>query len=233
MNYEFDFAAIFTGEYPALMLRGLLTTLALTGLAWVLAMGLGSVMAVIRLTGSRTANAIIWTFVAFNRNVPMMVHIMLWYFGIGAILPISVGDWLNRNGSEFILAMIAIGLVMSAYVTEDLRSAVRAIPGGQMEASRALGLSYLQSMRKIIFPQAFRIAIPPLLNQTLLLFKNTSLAMAIGVVELTAAGREIENYTFRTFEAFAVVTVTYLCISFLIMWAGSVLARRYQFIGRR
>ena len=88
-------------------------------------------------------------------------------------------------------------------------------------------------MRKIILPQAFRIAIPPLLNQTLLLFKNTSLAMAIGVVELTAAGREIENYTFRTFEAFAVVTVTYLCISFLIMWAGSVLARRYQFIGRR
>ena len=126
MTYDFDFAAIFTGEYPALMLRGLLTTLALTGLAWLLAMGLGSVMAVIRLTGSRAANAVIWAFVAFHRNVPMLVHIMLWYFGIGAILPISVGDWLNRNGSEFILAMIAIGLVMSAYVTEDLRSAVRA-----------------------------------------------------------------------------------------------------------
>lgn len=231
MNYVFNFGAIFQGDYPALLLRGLLTTLALTGCAWIMAMTIGSLFAVLRLTGSRIASALIWVFVAFHRNVPMLVHILVWYFGVPAILPDAAADWLNRNNAEFVLAMIAIGLVMAAYVTEDLRSAVRAIPGGQMEASRALGLSYLKTMRKVILPQAFRIAIPPLLNQTLLLFKNTSLAMAIGVVELTAAGREIENYTFRTFEAFAVVTALYLAISFLIMWGGSVLAKRYQTVG--
>ena len=88
-------------------------------------------------------------------------------------------------------------------------------------------------MRKVVLPQAFRIAIPPLLNQTLLLLKNTSLAMAIGVTELTAAAREIENNTFRTFEAYAVVTVIYLLLSFVIMGGGAMLQRRYRPLGVR
>ena len=101
------------------------------------------------------------------------------------------------------------------------------------EAVRALGLGFLATMRKVVLPQAFRIAIPPLLNQTLLLVKNTSLAMAIGVTELTAAAREIENNTFRTFEAYAVVTVIYLLLSFVIMGGGAMLQRRYRPLGVR
>ncbi|MCC3289326.1 ABC transporter permease subunit, partial [Bacillus cereus] len=78
------------------------------------------------------------------------------YFGVPALLPAPVTDWLNSHGSEFILSCIAIGLVMSAYVCEDLRSAVRGIPPGQGEAARALGLSFLKTMRKVVLPQAFR-----------------------------------------------------------------------------
>ena len=233
MHYIFDFGAIFQGEYPDWLLRGLITTLALAGLAWILAFFVGSLLAVIRLTGSPIANGLIATYVAFHRNVPMLVHIMFWYFGVPALLPFAVTDWLNSHGSEFILSCIAIGLVMSAYVCEDLRSAVRGIPPGQVEAARALGLSFLKTMRKVVLPQAFRIAIPPLLNQTLLLLKNTSLAMAIGVTELTAAAREIENNTFRTFEAYAVVTVIYLLLSFVIMGGGAMLQRRYRPLGVR
>ena len=233
MHYIFDFSAIFQGEYPDWLLRGLITTLALAGLAWILAFFVGSLLAVIRLTGSPVANGLVATYVAFHRNVPMLVHIMFWYFGVPALLPFAVTDWLNSHGSEFILSCIAIGLVMSAYVCEDLRSAVRGIPAGQVEAARALGLSFLKTMRKVVLPQAFRIAIPPLLNQTLLLLKNTSLAMAIGVTELTAAAREIENNTFRTFEAYAVVTVIYLVLSFLIMGGGAMLQRRYRPLGVR
>jgi len=233
MHYVFDFGAIFQGEYPAWLLRGLVTTLALAGFAWILAFFVGSLLAVIRLTGSPVANGVIATYVAFHRNVPMLVHILFWYFGVPALLPLAATDWLNSHGSEFILSCIAIGLVMSAYVCEDLRSAVRGIAPGQVEAARALGLSFLATMRKVVLPQAFRIAIPPLLNQTLLLLKNTSLAMAIGVTELTAAGREIENYTFRTFEAYAVVTVIYLALSFLIMGGGALLQRRYRPLGAR
>ncbi|WP_191578778.1 MULTISPECIES: amino acid ABC transporter permease [Achromobacter] len=233
MHYIFDFSAIFQGEYPDWLLRGLITTLALAGLSWILAFFVGSLLAVIRLTGSPVANGLVATYVAFHRNVPMLVHIMFWYFGVPALLPSAVTDWLNSHGSEFILSCIAIGLVMSAYVCEDLRSAVRGIPAGQVEAARALGLSFLKTMRKVVLPQAFRIAIPPLLNQTLLLLKNTSLAMAIGVTELTAAAREIENNTFRTFEAYAVVTAIYLVLSFLIMGGGAMLQRRYRPLGVR
>ncbi|WP_312995644.1 amino acid ABC transporter permease [Achromobacter animicus] len=233
MHYIFDFSAIFQGEYPDWLLRGVITTLALAGLSWILAFFVGSLLAVIRLTGSPVANGLVATYVAFHRNVPMLVHIMFWYFGVPALLPSAVTDWLNSHGSEFILSCIAIGLVMSAYVCEDLRSAVRGIPAGQVEAARALGLSFLKTMRKVVLPQAFRIAIPPLLNQTLLLLKNTSLAMAIGVTELTAAAREIENNTFRTFEAYAVVTAIYLVLSFLIMGGGAMLQRRYRPLGVR
>ncbi|AUL46488.1 ABC transporter permease [Bordetella trematum] len=231
MHYVFDFSAIFQGEYPVWLLRGLVTTLALAGLAWILAFVVGSLLAVIRLTGSPTANALISVYVAFHRNVPMLVLILFWYFGVPALLPQGIADWLNEHGSEFILSCIAIGLVMSAYVCEDLRSAVRAIPAGQVEASRALGLSFLRTMRCVVLPQAFRIAIPPLLNQTLLLLKNTSLAMAVGVTELTAVALEIENNTFRTFEAYAMVTVIYLLLSFLIMAGGALLQRRYRPLG--
>ena len=172
MHYVFDFSAIFQGEYPAWLLRGFITTLALAGFAWLLAFLVGSLLAVIRLTGSPVANAVIALYVAFHRNVPMLVHILFWYFGVPALLPQAATDWLNSHGSEFILSCIAIGLVMSAYVCEDLRSAIRAIPPGQVEAARALGLGFLRTMRCIVLPQAFRIAIPPLLNQTLLLVKN-------------------------------------------------------------
>lgn len=233
MQYVFNFGAIFQGEYTDWLIRGLGTTLALALCAWILAFVVGSLLAVIRLTGSPIAHGVVSLYVAFHRNVPMLVHIMFWYFGVPALLPQGITDWLNSHGSEFIMSCIAIGMVMSAYICEDLRSAVRGIPPGQVEAARALGLSFLQTMRKVVLPQAFRIAIPPLLNQTLLLVKNTSLAMAVGVIELTAVGREIDNTTFRTFEAYAVVTVIYLLLSGLIMAGGVLLQRRYRPLGVR
>jgi len=233
MHYVFDFGAILHGQYADWLIQGLLTTLALTGLAWVLAFSVGTLLAVVRLANVRFFNVLISAYVAFHRNVPMLVHILFWYFGVPAMLPQALADRVNDVGGEFLMAMIAIALVMSAYVAEDLRSALRAIPAGQAEAARALGLSYLQTMRKVMMPQAFRIAIPPLVNQTLLLFKNTSLAMAIGVAELTKAAREIENVSFKVFEAYAVVTVIYLVLSLLIMWAGDALARRGRLAGAR
>lgn len=233
MDYTFDFSVMLKPDYLSMVLHGLWITVLLTLLAWTLGFGVGISLAVIRLTGSRIANALISVFVAFHRNVPMVVHILFWYFGVPEILPESLTSWLNEHGGEFFLAAIAIGLVTSAYVCEDLRSAVRSISTGQTEASRALGLGYLATMRKVVLPQALRIAIPPLTNQTLLLFKNTSLAMVIGVAELTASGREIENITFQTFEAYATVTAIYLLLSFLLMWGGSALARHYNVPGRR
>ena len=233
MNYTLDFGALLSNGYPMLILGGLMTTLKMTALAWLLAFGLGSVLAVLRMLNRRPLKYIIALYVAFHRNVPMLVHILLWYFGVAALLPMALNDAVNQWGSEFLFSMIAIGLVTAAYVAEDLRSAIRAIPDGQLEASRSLGLSYMRSMRKVILPQAFTIAIPPLTNQTLLLFKNTSLAMAIGLIELTGAGREIESATFKTFEVYTVVTALYLAVSLLLMFGGAYISKHRAATARR
>lgn len=233
MSYTFNFAGLLSSGYPTLILNGLITTVYMALLAWVLAFALGSVLAVLRMLNIRLVNYFIVVYVAFHRNVPMLVHILLWYFGVASLMPDAVNDFINEMGGEFVYATIAIGLVTAAYVCEDLRSAIRAIPRGQMEAARSLGLSYLRAMRKVILPQAFKISIPPLTNQTLLLFKNTSLAMAIGLIELTGAGREIESATFLTFEIYSIVTVLYLAISFLIMFAGVYLSKRVAAASQR
>lgn len=232
MQYNFDLGVIFQEQYFSLLVSGFETTVALTLTSLLLAFLVGSLLTGLRLTGWKSADAFVAVYVAFHRNVPMVVHILFWYFGVAALLPMPVTDWLYSHNAEFLMAMIAIGLVGSAYISEDLRSAVRSIPAGQTEAARALGLNYVRTLRRIILPQAFRIAIPPLVNQTVLMFKNTSLAMAIGVLELTAAGREIENYTFKTFEIYLVITVFYLAFSLLIMWAGGLLADRYSTVVR-
>lgn len=232
MNYTLDFASLLSNGYPGLILRGVATTLEMTALAWLIAFALGSLLTVLRTLQIRVLDYLIVLYIAFHRNVPMLVHILLWYFGIAAIVPAFINDRINFLGGEFFYSTIAIGLVTAAYVSEDLRSAIRSIPHGQMEASRTLGLSYLRSMRKVILPQAFIISIPTLTNQTLLLFKNTSLAMAIGLIELTGAGREIESATFKTFEVYLVVTVIYLAISLVLMFVGAYLSKRSAFRAR-
>ncbi|SHI24491.1 amino acid ABC transporter permease [Pollutimonas bauzanensis] len=232
MNYTLDFASLLSNGYPGLILRGVATTLEMTALAWLIAFALGSLLTVLRTLQIRVLDYLIVLYIAFHRNVPMLVHILLWYFGIAAIVPAFINDRINFLGGEFFYSTIAIGLVTAAYVSEDLRSAIRSIPHGQMEASRTLGLSYLRSMRKVILPQAFIISIPTLTNQTLLLFKNTSLAMAIGLIELTGAGREIESATFKTFEVYLVVTVIYLSISLVLMFVGAYLSKRSAFRAR-
>jgi polar amino acid transport system permease protein len=167
-------------------------------------------------------------YVEYHRNVPLLVQILVWYFGVPQLLPRAIRMWVNSHHSEFLLAMVALGLASAAYITEDLRSGIRSIPKTQYEAARSIGFNYLQAMSYVILPQALRIVIPPLINQTLLLFKNTSLAMAIGVGELTYRTREVDSYTFKTFEAFAVATILYLAISFAIMALGSFADRRLK-----
>jgi polar amino acid transport system permease protein len=225
---KLDFAVLLRAEYLAQMLHGLVLTLELTLLCWVLAHLLGTLLALIRMTNNWWANAAVGAYVEYHRNVPMLVHMFLWYFGIPMLLPDAMQQWANAHHSEFLFAFLAVGLTMAAYVCEDLRSGIRAIPPGQFEAARALGLGYLRAFWKVILPQGARNALPPLVNHTVVLLKNTSLAMTIGVAELTYATREIENHTYRTFETYLVSTLIYLALSLLIMVAGAGLERRYR-----
>ena len=193
----------------------------------------GVFLAVIRMTNVKVAESFVSIYVAYHRNVPMLVQILFWYFGISTILPAPLKDFLNAYNGQVIFAIISIGLCSAAYLAEDIRSGLRAIPYGQFEASRALGLNYFSYMRHVILPQAMRNAIPQMINHSVLLFKNTSLAMAIGAAELTYVTREIENATFLSFEIYFVATVLYLALSLIIMGVGAQLARHYRTPGAR
>ncbi len=228
MKQDFDLAAILQGEYAELIVKGIEMTLQLALFAWLLAMILALTLVTVRLTGNKLADRLVAGYVSYHRNVPTLVQLMLWYFGVPTLLSENAQLWLASHNTEYLFSVIALGLCQAAYFCEDMRSGLRAIPAGQTEASRALGLGYVRSMRYVILPQGVRNCLPSLINHTVLLFKNTSLAMAIGVMELTYASREVENYTFRTFEAYLVATVFYLVFSLLLMGAGALLARHFS-----
>jgi polar amino acid transport system permease protein len=231
---NFDLMAILlNSEFSAMLLKGIRMTLQIAAGSWFLAMSLALVLLVVRLTPSRLAQRTVAAYVSYHRNVPTLVQLMLWYFGISSLLPTELQGWLSEHNGEALFAIIALGLCQAAYFSEDLRSGLRSIPDGQSEAARALGHSYLSAMRYVILPQAVRNAVPALVNHSVSLFKNSSLAMAIGVAELTHAVKEIESQSFRTFEAYLVATVLYLGFSLLIMSAGAWLSKRYSIAGAR
>lgn len=207
--------------YLALLTHGVRVTLVLFAVSWVLAMTLAAVLTAVRSQAGRLAEGCVALFVAYHRNVPGLVQIFVWYFGVPQLLHKDWQRWLNRHDGEWLLACVALTLYAAAYMSEDLRSGLRAVPRGQEAAARSLGMRTSQMLRYVLLPQALRAALPPLVNQALALFKATSLAMTIGVAELMHATRQIENETFRTFEAFLVASLLYLAGSWAIMAAGA------------
>lgn len=220
MTYQVDFSSILTMEYMVRIARGILLTIELGFCAWFIALGMGVILTILRMTPSRLLQAAVAIFVEIHQNVPLLVQIFFWYFAVPELLPTSVTSAINAANGEFIFAVCAIGFCFSAYISEALRSGIRAIPVVQYESGRALGFSFLSTFRYIIAPEATRLALPSLTNVTLLLFKNTSLAAAIGLNELTGVSRSIESATFRTFEIFTVATVLYLVMSAIIVVIG-------------
>ncbi|GLH76085.1 ABC transporter permease [Bradyrhizobium sp. SSBR45G] len=230
----FDVTAILLNPQLAGMLAdGFLVTLIIAAGSWVLAMSLGILLLVIRLLPSRIAERAVRAYVSYHSNVPTLVQLILWYFGISSLLPSGLQEWLSEHHAEATFAIIGLGLCQAAYFSEDLRSGLRSVAAGQEEAARALGHGYLSAMRYVMLPQAFRNALPALVNHSVSLFKNSSLAMAIGVAELTHAVKEVDNQSFRTFETFLIATIVYLGCSLILMGIGAWLGRRASPIGAR
>jgi polar amino acid transport system permease protein len=215
-SYTFDWAIVTSGQYFEWLVSGVRITLELSAVSIALSFIIGLLIAVMRMS---QVKPILWfshAYLEFFRNTPLLIQIFFWYFGSYKILPKGLNDWLNTGNFEFTAAVIALTIYTSAFIAEDIRSGVRSIPKEQMEAARSAGFSYLRSMQYIILPQAVRITIPPLINQFLNLMKNSSLAMTIGVAELTYQARQVESYTFKGFEAFTAATLVYVAISVII-----------------
>jgi len=216
LKYRFDWSVVLSGKYFEWLVSGVKVTIQLSVLSIALSFLLGLVIAVMRMSRVRPVRWFALGYLEFFRNTPLLVQIFFWYFGSYKLLPTAVNDWLVSTNFEFAAAVIALTIYTSAFIAEDIRSGVLSIPKEQMEAARSSGFSYIRSMRYIILPQAVRITIPPLINQFLNLTKNSSLAMTIGVAELTYQARQVESYTFKGFEAFTAATLVYLAMSVII-----------------
>ncbi|TPQ50149.1 ABC transporter permease [Prosthecomicrobium hirschii] len=226
--YELSYDLIFGNTYGTKLLAGIRVTLFLFGLCFTAAFLLAVAIATLQAVQSRILSGLLYVFVEYQRNVPLLVHLLVWYFGIANLLPPKAALMLNRYNAEFIWAALALTLYYAAFLSEDLRSGMRAIPRGQFESAWSLGLNWWKTIRLVILPQIVRVALPPTVNQALSLFKNTSVAAALGVAELMYRTREIATDTFRVFEAFSVATAIYATGSLAIVWTGLYLERRLR-----
>jgi polar amino acid transport system permease protein len=223
----FDFSLLASGSYHDMLVSGLRLSLQLLGVTLLLAVPLAFLVALMRLSTWRVVSAAAWCFVEAIRNVPLLAHMLFWYFGAPELLPEPVREWLYAHNYEAVAAVAALTLYSAAYMSEDVRSGIRAIPHVQFEASRALGFGYLSTMRLVVLPQALRVTVPPLISQTLNLWKNTSIATVIGTAELMYQASKVETETFRSFEAFVFATGSYLAVSLLITALAVGYQRRY------
>jgi polar amino acid transport system permease protein len=217
--------SILWGDAGLMILAGLGETLRLASHALVLAIAIGLTLGTVRWIGSRVLEPLCWAYVEFARNTPPVVQILFWYFSASYILPRPLFLGLRDFGYEFGAAVIALAIYHGAFFAEVFRAGLNAIPKGQLEAARALGLGFVQSLRKVVLPQAVRIVIPPLLNEATALIKNTSLAMAIGVAELTYQYRAIDNLMFRGIEALTAITLIYLLLCLATVGVGNLVSR--------
>ncbi|WP_420968892.1 amino acid ABC transporter permease [Bradyrhizobium sp. B120] len=232
MNYNWNWHIFLepnpmgTGTYLDLLLAGLVVTIKVSVLAWIIALVSGTVIGVLRTLPSRTASWIGFCWVEFFRNMPLLVQLFLWFFVLPELLPKSAGLWLKQlPNAPFWTAAVGVGLFMSARVAVQLQAGIGSLPRGQKQASTALGLTTVQTYRYVLLPMAFRIILPPLTSEFLNTIKNSAVAITIGLIELTGQARSMQEFSFQVFEAFTAATVLYLLLNFVVVTAMRFLER--------
>lgn len=209
-----------TGTYLDMLLSGLVLTIETALCAWIIALVTGAIIGVMRTLPSKTAQRISFAYIELFRNMPLLVQLFLWFFVLPEVLPRNWGLWLKQlPNAPFLTAVIGLGLFMSARVAVQLSAGINALPRGQKMAGTALGLTTLQTYRYILLPMAFRIILPPLTSEFLNTIKNSSVAITIGLIELTGQARAMQEFSFQVFEAFTAATILYLIVNIVVVIA--------------
>lgn len=194
----------------------LATALAACAIAFILGLAVGTVRTLPGAWTLRLANA----YVELFRNVPLLVQMFLWFFVMPELLPQAMGDALKAlPDASFITAALSLGLFTSARVAVQVTAGIEALSGGQRTAALALGLSLPQTYRHVLLPLALRVILPPLTNEFLNVIKNSSVALTIGLMELTASARAIQEFSFQVFEAFSAATLIYVLVNIVVVGA--------------
>jgi len=219
-KYDFNWAIFTTegqyGHMGHLMLNGLNTTITITLYSAAIALAMGTIFGLARLSDFKPVYWFATCYVEFFRNTPLLVQLFFWNFALPYAFPEEIRFQLYEMDFEFWVATIGCGIFTGAFMAEIIRAGIQSIPKGLLEASYSSGLNFTQTLRKIILPLSFREIIPPLGSEFLNNMKNTSLAMTIGVAEVVWSMQETLSLTYHTFEALIAATVIYLILSLSI-----------------
>jgi glutamate/aspartate transport system permease protein len=240
VNYNWHWKVLFemepggTGTYLQYLLVGLVWTLATALAAWVIALAVGAVVGTLRTTPIKWVVRLGNGYVELFRNIPLIVQMFLWFFVAPELLPKAMGDAIKQvppPWGSYIPAVMCLGIFTSVRVAEQVRAGITSLPRGQGMAGTAMGLTRAQTYRHVLLPQAFRIVLPPLTSEFMNIIKNSSVALTIGLLELTGRARAMQEFSFRVFEAFAAATVIYLFTNLVVVVAMRALERRVRVPG--
>lgn len=243
MDFTQYWGAPLAPQYLQWLFNGLQTTLVLSFEACALGTLLGVALCLAQRSSWRLLAWPAGVFQSVFRNTPLLVQLFFWYFGVPGLLPATWVTWLNMPHEvtlggielegpsfEFIAALWGLSLYTAAFIAEECRAGIDSVRTAQRQAGTALGLSASQVWRYVVLPQALRNVMPPLMGQYMNAVKNSSLAMAIGLAELSYASRQVETETLKTFQAFAIATVLYIVVVAMIEVAAQLIqrSRRYR-----
>ncbi|MEW6688227.1 MAG: amino acid ABC transporter permease [Pseudomonadota bacterium] len=240
MNYNWHWKVLLeaepggTGTYLQYLLVGLAWTLATALVAWLLALALGALVGTLRTTSMKWVVRAGNLYVEIFRNVPLIVQMFLWFFVMPELVPQALGDWIKQMPppwGSYVPAVLCLAIFTSVRVAEQVRAGIQSLPRGQRLAGTAMGLTEAQTYRFVILPQAFRIVLPPLTSESMNIIKNSSVALTIGLLELTGRARAMQEFSFRVFEAFSAATVLYLLTNLVVVLAMRALEKKVRVPG--
>lgn len=226
MTYAWDWFIFFkpsvTGEglYGWMLIKGLGWTVLISLLSWLVALALGASLGTIRTFQNRLLAWPALLYVHCFRNTPLLVQLFLWFFVVPELLPPAWGDAIKQmdpTTGQFLTVLLCLSLYTAAKVAEQVRGGIEALPAGQRSAGLALGLTQFDLYRYVLLPQAFRIVIPPMTSDFMNVFKNSAVALTIGLMELTGQSRQLSEFSAQSFEAFTAATVIYMGTTYVVV----------------
>ena len=227
--FDFDIGTVWEFLFNPVIMRGVWMTLRVAVIAQAMGIALGVIFALLQMSRSLPFKAIAGFYIWFFRGTPVLVQLLALKFGMPGLFD---DPDIAREFTFFRVAIVALGVNEGAYMTEIVRAGILSVEEGQMDAAKSLGMTYLQAMRRVILPQAMRVMIPPTGNEFIAMLKNTSLAFAIGLVELLASARLIYSVNFKIMELLVVASIWYLTMTTVLSLLQAELERALS-VGER
>lgn len=230
LAYDFKWSILWEDPYGGWIMEGVATTLKLGTLCCFFALLIGIIIGTFRITQYKPLRIFAEAYTEFFRDIPLLVQLFFWYFAVPSLLPKDIRVWVYQEipNFEFWIVVVGLSLYSSSRMAEQIRAGINSISQDQFNAALSSGFSHYQAYRYVILPLAIRLVIPPLTTESLTVFKNTALAMTVGVLETTFMSQQVEAYTFHGLEATTAACVIYMIITLVVVgvmgWIEKMLA---------